>query len=338
MTRPVATVIIVNYEGRGKLGRCLDALADQDLDAFEVIVVDNASPDGSWDEAVDRPGVALVRNERNRGFGAACNQGAALSHAPYLVFLNNDSLAEAGCLAALTVAANDAPQAGAVQAVVLSDAGTVNTAGNRLHYLGFSWAPQGGWPPPLGAPVYEAPCGSGAALLVPRARFEAVGGFWEAMFLYCEDTDLSWRLRLRGWPVLVCPAARTVHAYEFGRTLTKHYHLERNRLLMLMANYESRSLLRLAPALVATELGLVAISATQGWLGLKLRAIGAVARSGRVIRAQRRRVQASRTVEDAEIARVMDRRLGKEFGPPGRLIGGVLSGYARLALRWRGAW
>ena len=91
-----ATVIIVNYEGRGRLGRCLDALLADAQVRFETIVIDNASSDHSWDEAEGRPGVRLVRNRHNAGFGCACNQAAALAASPFLVFLNFDSVAGAG--------------------------------------------------------------------------------------------------------------------------------------------------------------------------------------------------------------------------------------------------
>ena len=119
--------------------------------------------------------------------------------------------------------------------------------------------------------------GSGACLLVPARRFREVGGFWEAMFLYCEDTDLCWRLRLAGLRIVVCPDARVVHDYDFGRNTSKLFHLERNRLLMLAANYEPATLARIAPALVATELALLAVAVRGGWLPQKLRAVASAA-------------------------------------------------------------
>jgi GT2 family glycosyltransferase len=335
MPEPLVSVIVVNYEGRDRLGRCLDSIAAQDIGPIETIVVDNASPDGSWNEADGRPDVHLLRNDVNVGFGAACNQAAALARSPYLFFLNNDSTAEPGCISALIATAAAAPDAGAVQAVVMRDDGSVNTAGNRLHYLGFSWAPLTSTAPGRNSVPYETACGSGAALLIRRDRFEAVRGFWDAFFLYCEDSDLSWRLRMRGWTVLVCPAARTVHAYEFGRTREKHYHLERNRLLMLLANYEGGSLLRLAPALASAEVGLLGVAAVQGWLSQKLRAMSAVAAAVPAVRAQRRRVQSTRSVDDSSLMRVMETRLGDEFGVIARLSAGLLAGYARLVLTGR---
>ena len=136
-------------------------------------------------------------------------------------------------------------------------------------------------------PPYEITCGSGASLLVPRARFEEVGGFWDELFLYAEDTDLSWRLRLAGLRILACPAARSEHAYEFGRNPEKYFHLERNRLLVLSANYETATLVRLAPLLRRHRGG-----AARGRRAGRLAAAEAAGRA-------RRRGRASRTARPA---------------------------------------
>jgi GT2 family glycosyltransferase len=327
----VATVVIVNYRGRGRLGRCLDAIERAVCATpFEVLVVDNASDDGSWDEGDGRPGVRVIRNDENVGFGRACNQAAREARGRHLVFLNFDCEPQDGWLDALVHAADDDPSAGAVQAVILHQDGTVNTAGNELHYLGFSWAPHGATAPT--GPPFEVTVGSGAGLLVPRERFEGVGGFWEAMFLYCEDTDLSWRLRLAGLRVLTAPGARVLHEYEFGRNTDKYFHLERNRLLMVAANYERATLLALLPGLLLTELALVAVALRGRWVRRKLHAdISAVA-AWREVRAQRARVALLRRVPDREIAARFARRLGPEFGEgAARASAGLLGAYARLA-------
>jgi GT2 family glycosyltransferase len=324
-------VVIVNYRGRGRLGRCLDALlTSPSMCLSEIIVVDNASGDDSWEEAASRAGVQLVRNHENVGFGRACNQAAALAQGRHLVFLNPDCEAEPGWLDALVRCADDDPGVGAAQAVILHPDGTVNTAGNRLHYLGFSWAPNGGAAP--SGPPAEIPVGSGACLLVPAHRFREVSGFWEAMFVYCEDTDLCWRLRLSGLRIAVCPDARVRHDYEFGRNTSKLYHLERNRLLMIAANYELLTLARLAPALLGTELAVLAVAARGGWLPQKLRSLVSVARSIPAVREQRRSVSSLRRIRDHDLARHLERRLGPEFGEGVvRITAPLLGAYARLA-------
>jgi GT2 family glycosyltransferase len=328
-----ATIVIVNYRGRGRLGRCLDALAAAACEtAYEVIVVDNASDDGSRHEAEGRAGVRLIANDENVGFGRACNQAARDARARHLVFLNFDCEPQDGWLDALVRAADGDPRAGAVQAVILHGDGTVNTAGNELHYLGFSWAPYAERAP--SGPPFEVAVGSGAALLVPRARFEEVGGFWEAMFLYCEDTDLSWRLRLAGYRILTAPDARVLHEYDFGRNTEKYFHLERNRLLMVAADYEARTLLALLPGLLATELALAAIALRDGWGRRKLQGDLSALRAWRDVRAQRARVAMLRTVPDRELGAHLSRTLGPEFGEGvARASAGLLRAYARLALR-----
>jgi GT2 family glycosyltransferase len=322
--------VIVNYQGRGRLGRCLDAISSVPSEcASEVIVIDNASADGSWDEAGSRPGVRLVRNDENVGFGRACNQAAALAAGRHLVFLNSDCEPEAGWLDALVRCADDDPGIGAAQAVVLHPDGTVNTAGNRLHYLGFSWAPNGTSPPT--GPPSEVTVGSGACLLVPAGRFREVGGFWEAMFLYCEDTDICWRLRLAGLRIVVCPGSRVRHDYEFNRNPSKMFHLERNRLLMLAANYELSTLVRLAPALLGTELALLVVAAKGGWLPQKLQAASSAARALPAVRTQRSAVSVLRRIPDSGLSRRLERRLGPEFGDGiARATAPLLNAYARL--------
>jgi GT2 family glycosyltransferase len=173
--------------------------------------------------------------------------------------------------------------------------------------------------------------GSGACLLVPAQRFHEVGGFWETMFLYCEDTDLCWRLRLAGLRIKVCPGARVRHEYDFSRNPAKLYHLERNRLLMLASNYDATTLVRLAPALLATELALLAVAARGGWLPQKLRALSSAARALPAVRDQRRAVARLRRIPDRAFARQLERHLGPEFGSGvARVSAPVLEAYARV--------
>jgi GT2 family glycosyltransferase len=328
---PLATVIIVNYEGRGRLRRCLDALLADATVPFETIVIDNASRDGSWDEAEAQPGVRLVRNDGNVGFGRACNQGAALATTPFLVFLNFDSEPVHGWLAGLVQTAEADDSIGAVQGVVLMPDGTVNTAGNYVHFLGFSWAPIG-----IGFDADSAttaiPAASAASLLVRRSVFEQVGGFWEEFFLYCEDTDLSWRIRLAGHGIVLCSRARTVHDYEFTRNSAKFFHLERNRLLMVAANYRAGTLLRLAPALIAAEVAVLGVALAGGWGRSKLSATASAARALPRLRARRRLVDGLRAVEEREVTRLFERQLGPEFGRTAARLSRVpLAAYARFA-------
>jgi GT2 family glycosyltransferase len=324
-----ASVIVVNYQGRDCLAACLDGIAALEGMAFETIVVDNASPDGSWELAEGRAGVRLIRNAENAGFGRACNQAAAVAAGRHLAFLNFDSVPEPGWLSALVETADADPALGAVQGVVLTPDGRVNTAGNRQHYLGFSWAPLEDTPPD--GPPRRIACASGAAVLVPRERFFEVGGFWEAFFLYCEDTDLSWRLRIAGYEIAVCPAARSVHDYAFSRNSAKYRQLERNRLMMLGANYEGLTLAKLAPGLLASEFALLLVAARAGWLRDKLAGTADALTAIGEVQRQRGQVAGLRRAGDRQLSAAFESRLGPEVGERvADLSAPLLAAYARL--------
>jgi GT2 family glycosyltransferase len=338
MSASRVSVVIVNYEGRGRLGRTVQAVLAQTGVVVEIIVVDNASTDESWREAEGSEHVTIVRNSENVGFGRACNQGAAQATGEYLVFLNPDCRPAPEWASNLVDAAESESSVGAVQALILYEGREgVNTSGNRAHYLGFSWMPLG--IEPVSDEPYEIATGCGASLLVLRERFEAVGGFWDELFLYHEDFDLCWRLRLRGWRILLAPKAIAFHEYEFSRNPDKYFHMERGRLLVITSNYAAGTLLRLAPGLLAAEIALLAVALHDGWLVQKVRASLSFVAATPALKRHRRAVQASRVVRDEAILALFETSVGGEFGETASALTAYpLALYARATgMRARGA-
>jgi hypothetical protein len=199
------------------VGRTLEALLPQLGEDDEVIVVDNASRDGTVPEVeAAAPGARVLRMDENLGFAAACNRAAAVATAPLLLFLNPDARPRPGALDALRRPADEQPGWGAWQALVELPDGGVNSSGGVVHLLGFAWAGVAA-PPPGPAEVGFA---SGAALVVRTSLWRALGGFDEAFFMYCEDVDLSWRARAAGFSVRVAPAA-LAHHYTADRPVSE---------------------------------------------------------------------------------------------------------------------
>ena len=173
-----------------------------------IVLVDNGSVDAATVAAVAaRFGARLVRNLSNRGFGPACNQGAALAESEFLFFLNPDASLAPGCLAALEAAADRAPSAVAFNPAF-------STPGGKPRFKHRSvLLPRRAWRPP-GQPGAdcEVPVLSGAALFVRRRAFVEVGGFDENIFLFHEDDDLSLRLAAGPGALRFVRAAAVVHS------------------------------------------------------------------------------------------------------------------------------
>lgn len=241
---PRASVIVLNYNGGHLLEECLRSLQEQELEGgFEVLVVDNQSSDGSADAVRDGfDDVRLVRAGRNLGFAGGNNLGIAEARGRHLVLINNDARARAGWLAALVTAADSDPRVGAVTGKVLfaEPKGLIQNAGSLLLSDG-SGAERGYEQPDHGqfdtAEEVFAICGAG--VLLTRPMLDDVGGFDDIFFLYYEDTDLSWRMRLRGWKVVYEPSAviEHVHSHSSGEwSPTFVFHVDRNRLFMVFKN------------------------------------------------------------------------------------------------------
>ncbi|HEY0383963.1 MAG TPA: glycosyltransferase [Candidatus Elarobacter sp.] len=213
---PLVTVIVPVYNDTAMTLACLRSLAENQpaTARAEYVVVDDASTDDVARELAAVPGLTFLRNGENLGFLRTCNRAAQLSHADYLVFLNNDTLVRPGWLDALVSTAEGDSRVGVVGAKLIYPDGTLQEAG------GLIWRDASGWNYGRGGraddPAYEyvrdADYCSGAALLVRRSVFEQLGGFDERYApAYFEDSDLCFAARRAGFRVVYQPRSVVVH-------------------------------------------------------------------------------------------------------------------------------
>ena len=230
LARDQVSVIVVNHNAGSLLGSCVRRALDQ---AREVIVVDNASSDGSCQAihaAMEANGrLKLSVNTRNLGFSVACNMGAALGTGKYLLFLNPDCMVEPGALGRMLAAVECDGRAGMAGGLLSHPDGTEQPGGRRavptpwrsfVRAFGLSRFGER-WPrlfasydlcaQPIPSVPVEVEAISGACMLVRREAYEDVGPLDEGYFMHCEDLDWCMRFRQKGWKVIFVPEAKLVH-------------------------------------------------------------------------------------------------------------------------------
>jgi GT2 family glycosyltransferase len=331
--RPTLSVLIVAYDSRDDLGKTLPALLSELEDGDELIVADNKPGDGSAEVVRGlAPAARIVTTGANSGFAGGCNAGAAEASGDLLVILNPDAAPLPGFGESIRRPWVEGRGWAAWQALVADGSGEgINSAGNPIHFTGIVWAGGHGRPLAEAPPAGEVAAASGACLAIPLTSWRRAGGFPAEFFMYHEDVDLSVRLRAAGGVIGIEPAAVVAHDYEFSANTDKWRWLERNRLAFLVRTYPGALLLLLAPALLATELALLAVATAGGWGGQKLRANLEFLRWLPRLLRERRAVQAQRTISAGEFAAWLTPDLDSD------LISPLVRSWAARALL-RGYW
>ena len=237
---PLVSVIIPIYGQIDYTLRCLASIvANVPHAAFEVIVVDDFSPDISVEILTSVKGIRLIRNAQNQGFIRSCNAGSRAAKGDYLYFLNNDTVVTPGWLDELLRTFHDFPGTGLVGSKLVYPDGRLQEAGGIIWQDASAWN-FGKFQDSL-LPVYnyarEVDYCSGASIMVPKSLFDELGGFDEHYLpAYCEDSDLALKTRDKGYRVIYQPMSTVIH-YE-GITSgtdtsqgTKAYQIENSKKL-----------------------------------------------------------------------------------------------------------
>jgi N-acetylglucosaminyl-diphospho-decaprenol L-rhamnosyltransferase len=238
-------VVVVSYNTRDLLERCIQTILPERPAA--IVVIDNASPDGSAAYIAERfPDVQVVANSTNVGYGAAINQAMDHTSAPLVLVLNADTELQPGCLAILAERSTESERAGIVAPTVVSRRGQWEPSAfpfpGTLGWL-FENAPLA--PVVRQIPVLrrrsvslqpiespqQVPWVKGCAMLLRRECLESIGGFDEQFFMYYEEVDLCRRATDAGWEVYVDPRAVVMHV---GAASTSQAHV-----IMTVRHFES---------------------------------------------------------------------------------------------------
>ncbi|MEE3326884.1 MAG: glycosyltransferase family 2 protein [Myxococcota bacterium] len=307
------SLVVVNFNGEHSLRECVSSLLDSLGDEVELLLVDNDSSDQSpriLDEMESKgSSIQVVRLEENLGYAGAVNHVLPRCEGRYVGVLNMDIQAEENWLAPLVDFLDQRPEVAAVNPLLtLRDGQIVNAAGQDVHItgLGFNHA-LGAKRTSMGQEPFPVSGIQGAAFLVRKSVLEQMGGIDDSGFLYHEDVNLSWILRLMGHDLYCVPTAVVRHDYFLSMHAEKLYLLERNRLAMLSSYLHGSTRIWLSPLLLLTEFFLWGYALLRGpdFLRAKGRSYSWVGENRSRIHERRDQVRRLRTRSDFALLAAM---------------------------------
>jgi GT2 family glycosyltransferase len=310
---PAVSIIVLNWNGERYLRRCLDAIAAQTFRDYEVLVLDNASTDGSVESVPARwPSFRLVKFDQNLGFAVGNNQGAKIARGRWVAFLNNDAFPEPEWLANLVRAAQTHTEFSffSSRLVYSGDTNLTQDTGDIYHVSGFAWPRDNNCPiqsAHLQSDEVFSPCA--AAALYEREAFLEVGGFDEQFVSHYEDVDIGFRLHLRGYRCLYIPEAVVAHvgSASYGRESDRTvYQVQRNVVWSYIANMPGGLFWKYLPAHLFANLVFLIYYSLRGQWEAVWKAKWHAARSLPALLQKRNRIQSLRRIQPGEIERVLD--------------------------------
>ncbi len=211
------TIVIPNYNGIKYIRGCMDSLRRQAKEGipFDIVVVDNASEDGSLEILQQEyPEAKLIALDTNTGFCHAVNVGIQAAKTPYVILLNNDTMVKPGFVKALTEAIEKDAKIFSVSPMMLTmqDESIIDDAGDGYCLLGWAYARGKGKPAAQYEKAVEIFAACGGASIYRKSVFEEIGYFDENHFAYLEDIDIGYRARIYGYRNVYEPAAKVLHA------------------------------------------------------------------------------------------------------------------------------
>jgi GT2 family glycosyltransferase len=237
MSSPKVSIIIINYNGKKLLEKCLESLFKVQYDNFEVIVVDNNSIDESKNFILkNHPSVVLIELDVNKGFAEPNNIGAKIAKGKYLLFLNNDTIVTPNFISEMIKIMENDKKIAICQSLLLKPDGKIDSSGDFIDTLGVVYNSK-----TKPTEIREISSARGASMLIQKNVFIELDGFDKKFFVSFEDVDLCWRTWILGYRILLIPTSIVYHIG--GTTIEKMkskiaFHGFKNQLSMKLTNFE----------------------------------------------------------------------------------------------------
>lgn len=298
------------------LDECKDSLRSQSYDNFSVYIIDNCSINHC--EYIKKTYPEAIAVERPDGnYAAANNLGMKMAledGCEYLVIANMDTKFEVDWLSELVDALESDEKIGMAQSKMLlypkneeeKKHPRLNSTGNMMHFLGFGFTKDYN---ELDYEIESLPeikgYVSGCSFITKKEVIEKVGMENEDLWMYHDDVEFSWKVKLAGYKIVLAPESRMFHKYEFSRSIRMLYYMERNRILVMLYFYKLPTLLLLLPAILAMDAGMTLYSVPGRWFGTKMKVFGYFLKPSTwmSVMKHRQKVRSFRVARDKEIVK-----------------------------------
>lgn len=233
----LVSIIIVNYNGKPFLEKCLKSVFQSKYENFEVILVDNNSNDDSTEFVKTKyPNVKIILLDSNYGFAKPGNIGVKIAKGHYLLFLNNDTIVTPDTIGELIKTMEKDPKIVICQSLLLKSDGMIDSSGDFIYKTGRAYSSREICK--IERPILSS---RGAAMMVLKDKFFELGGFDERFFVSFEDVDLGWRAWIWGYQVVLSPKSIVYHlGAQTVKNLKKiiQFHGTKNFLILRLTNFE----------------------------------------------------------------------------------------------------
>ena len=237
MPHPKVSVIIVNYNGKKFLEKCLESLCKVNYENFEIIVVDNNSTDGSIELVTKNyPSIILLKLNSNKGFAEPNNIGAKIANGKYLLFLNNDTIVTPNFISEMVQVIENDKKIAICQSLLLKPDESIDSSGDFIDHLGVVYNST-----KKTDEIREISSARGASMLIRKDVFDILEGFDEKFYVSFEDVDLGWRTWMIGYKVILTPKSVVYHVGSQTIKTKKPeiaFHGFKNQLAMKITNFE----------------------------------------------------------------------------------------------------
>ena len=303
---PLVSIIVLNYNAGGLLADCVKSLYDTSYNNYEIIVVDNASKDGSQKKCKERfDQIKLIENKENLGYCEGNNVGIKQATGEFIVILNPDTLIEPNWLTEL-VSAYKKHGEGLYQPKIISlyEENILQSTGNMMHIFGFGFARDKGVPDSSQRKdVEQIGYASGTCLFTSQSVLKKVGVFDPFLFLYHDDLDLGWRAAQLGIKSYYVPLSLIYHveSYSLKWSSKKFFWLERNRRYCLLTHYSADTYKKIRTYLWLVEIMVWIFYISKGFVGAKIKAEQDIRKNKKHILQKQQELENKKIIPDTEL-------------------------------------